>query len=93
MPHGGQWLALIGLGAVQLAIPYLLFAYAVRDLPINEASLITLIEPLGVPVWTFLAWRHLASYQPPDWWTLVGGGLIASGFFWRYGMAKRNGAL
>lgn len=85
MPQGGQWLALLGLGAVQLAVPYMLFAWAVRDVPSNEASLIALIEPIGVPLWTFLAWRHLVSYRPPDWWTFVGAALIATGLVWRYG--------
>jgi drug/metabolite transporter (DMT)-like permease len=85
MPVGFQWVALFGLGSVQLAIPYMLFAWAVRDVPSNEASLIALIEPIGVPIWTFLAWRHLTSYRPPDWWTFVGAALIAAGLIWRYG--------
>ena len=38
MPHGIQWAALIGLGAVQLAIPYMIFAWAVREVESNEAS-------------------------------------------------------
>ncbi len=90
MPHGFQWVALFLLGAVQLGIPYMIFAWAVRELNSNEASLITLIEPLTVPVWTFLAWRHLASYQFPQWWVLVGAGLIATGFIWRYIVAERT---
>ncbi|NND97439.1 MAG: EamA family transporter [Pirellulaceae bacterium] len=84
MPHGIQWIALLALGAFQLGIPYMIFAWAVRELDSNEASLITLIEPLVVPLWTFLAWRHLAQYRPPDWWTLLGATLIAAGFLWRY---------
>ncbi|MEE2936458.1 MAG: DMT family transporter [Planctomycetota bacterium] len=91
MPHGVQWLALFGLGAVQLAIPYMIFAYAVREVESNEAGLITLLEPLAVPLWTFLAWRHLASYEPPKWWTLTGGAFIATGFIWRYGPAAWRG--
>ena len=90
MPHGFQWIALFLLGAIQLGIPYMLFAWAVRELDSNEASLITLIEPLAVPVWTFLAWRHLANYQFPQWWILVGAGLIASGFIWRYALARKE---
>ena len=85
MPHGFQWLALFALGSLQLAVPYMLFAWAVRNVPSNEASLIALIEPLAVPIWTFLAWRHLASYRPPDWWTILGASFIAAGFVWRYG--------
>ncbi len=91
MPHGIQWIALFCLGAIQLAIPYMIFAWAVREVESNEAGLITLLEPLAVPLWTFLAWRHLASYEPPKWWTLTGGALIAAGFVWRYGPAAWRG--
>ena len=65
-------------------------AWAMREVDSNEASLITLIEPLAVPVWTFLAWRHHATYEFPKWWTLLGASLIAIGFIWRYGIAKRR---
>ena len=90
MPHGFQWVALFLFGSVQLAIPYMLFAWAMREVESNEASLITLIEPLAVPVWTFLAWRHHPDYLFPKWWTMVGACLIATGFVWRYGIAKRS---
>lgn len=89
LPHGTQWLALLALGSTQLALPYMLFAWAVREVDTNEASLITLLEPLAVPVWTFLAWRHHAGYQFPRWWTFLGASLIAVGFVWRYGLARR----
>jgi drug/metabolite transporter (DMT)-like permease len=89
LPHDFQWVALLGLGAVQLAIPYIIFAWAVREIESNEASLITLLEPLAVPVWTFLAWRNQAGYQFPRWWTLTGAALIAAGFVWRYGLVRQ----
>lgn len=89
LPHGFQWVALMGLGATQLAIPYMIFAWAVREVESNEASLITLLEPLAVPLWTFLAWRNHSTYQFPRWWTLVGAALIAAGFAWRYGLVRR----
>ncbi|QDT13279.1 DMT family transporter [Planctomycetes bacterium K23_9] len=90
VPHGFQWIALFALGAVQLAIPYMLFAWAVREIDSNEASLITLLEPMVVPLWTFLAWRNHTSYRYPDWWVVIGAGLIAVGFIWRYQIAKRT---
>jgi drug/metabolite transporter (DMT)-like permease len=88
MPEGGQWLALALFGSLQLAIPYVLFAWAVRHVQSNEASLITLIEPMAVPVWTFVVWRHHPTYRFPEWWTLLGGMFIAAGFIWRYAIAK-----
>lgn len=90
LPHGGQWIALFCLGAVQLAIPYMIFAWAVREVESNEASLITLLEPVAVPIWTFLAWRNYSNYQFPHWWTLVGAAFIAAGFVWRYGLVRRT---
>ena len=88
LPQGGQWLALFLFGSMQLAIPYILFAWAVREVQSNEASLITLIEPMAVPVWTFLIWRHHPSYRFPEWWTLLGALFIAGGFIWRYAIAR-----
>lgn len=90
LPHGIQWIALICLGIVQLALPYMIFAWAVREVESNEASLLTLVEPLAVPIWTFLAWQHLASYQFPRASTLLGASLIALGFVWRYGLARQE---
>ena len=68
----------------------MIFAWAVREVESNEASLITLLEPVAVPIWTFIAWRNYPSYQFPRWWTLVGAALIAAGFVWRYGMLRRS---
>ena len=87
-PQGGQWLALGLFGSLQLALPYMIFAWAVREIQSNEASLITLIEPMAVPVWTFLAWRNYPDYRFPEWWTLLGGLFIAAGFVWRYAILR-----
>ncbi len=62
--------------------------------PSYEAALLSLIEPVTVPLWTFLVWRNHPTYRPPDWWTLVGGGIILVGFAYRYWPrnANRNAA-
>jgi drug/metabolite transporter (DMT)-like permease len=67
IPQGAQWLAILFLGVVQIAIPYLLFAAAVKRMESAEASLLTLIEPIAVPIWTAVCWGHLATYRPPPW--------------------------
>lgn len=87
LPHGFQWVALALFGSVQLALPYMIFAWAMRKVESNEAALITLIEPIAVPVWTFLAWRNHPDYEFPKWWTILGASFIAMGFVWRYGIA------
>lgn len=89
LPHGFQWLALMLFGSLQLAVPYMLFAWAMREVESNESALLTLIEPVVVPVWTFVAWRHHPQYEFPRWWTLVGAFLIALGFIWRYAIVPK----
>jgi len=78
-PTGIQWPLLAGLGIVQMGLPYVLFARGLRSIPGHEATGIALLEPLLVPVWVFLAWG-----DKPEWWTLVGGGLILVGLAIRY---------
>ena len=79
LPAGMQWLFLAGFGILQMGVPYVLFARSLRSIPGHEAAGIGLVEPVLVPVWVFLAWG-----QRPEWWTLVGGGLILVGLALRY---------
>jgi drug/metabolite transporter (DMT)-like permease len=79
LPSGIQWLLLAGFGIFQMGLPYVLFARGLRRIPGHEATGIALMEPLLVPVWVYLAWGDV-----PDWWTLVGGGLILIGLAIRY---------
>jgi drug/metabolite transporter (DMT)-like permease len=83
-PSGWQWPLIAGLGILQMGLPYLLFARGLKSVPSHEAAGITLLEPLFVPVWVFVAWRNAANYTPPRWWTLVGGGLILLGLLLRF---------
>ncbi|MCA9168508.1 MAG: EamA family transporter [Planctomycetales bacterium] len=81
-----QVLWLSAFGVFQMGLPYLLFARGLRVIPGHEASFICLLEPVLVPIWVWLSWRHHPSYQPPAWWTYVGGGLILIGLFARFSM-------
>jgi DME family drug/metabolite transporter len=78
-PSGIQWLFLAGLGVVQMAVPYVLFAHSLKRIPGHEATGIGLIEPLLVPAWAYLAWG-----DRPAWWTILGGGFILAGLAVRY---------
>ncbi len=80
----GSFVALAFFGTVQMSLPYILFAKGLRTTGAAEASLITLIEPVLLPVWVYLAWHHHASYQAPPLWTIIGGGLILIGLASRY---------
>jgi DME family drug/metabolite transporter len=76
--------ALAFFGVFQMSIPYLLFARGVRSVGSPEASVLTLLEPILVPLWVYIAWHHHASYQAPPWWTWLGGSLILMGLLIRY---------
>lgn len=88
-PAGSQWVYLIGFGVLQMGIPYLLFAKALGAVSSHEASGLSLLEPLLVPVWVFLAWHNSPDYQPPAWTTILGGGLILTGLLIRYIPTRR----
>ena len=78
-PTPVQFGFLVAFGALQMGIPYLLFASSVRTLPAHEAAGIVLLEPILVPVWVMLAWGEY-----PSWWTVVGGACIFAGLVVRY---------
>jgi DME family drug/metabolite transporter len=85
LPAGRMWWWLAGLGMLQMGMPYWLFARGLRTTPGHIASLITLLEPLLLPIWIHLAWSSSPNYAPPPWWTWVGGGLILAGLVLRFG--------
>jgi drug/metabolite transporter (DMT)-like permease len=65
------WLFLVILGVAQFGLPYYLFSRGLKRVPAYQAALITLVEPILVPVWTYLA---LGEKVPRE--TLIGGGII-----------------
>jgi DME family drug/metabolite transporter len=72
-------LALVGMGVVQIALPYALFTWALQHVPGPEASLLTLIEPVLNP-----AWVALFAGEIPNRATVAGGALILSALVLRY---------
>lgn len=58
-------------GVVQLALPYVLFQFALRRVGAVDASLLILLEPVLNPVWVWLAVN-----ERPAWQTFVGGAAI-----------------
>lgn len=59
------------MGIVQLGIPYWLFSKAVERVPVQEASLIVLIEPVLNPIWVALLVGEVPSFA-----TVLGGSFI-----------------
>jgi drug/metabolite transporter (DMT)-like permease len=66
-------IALVLLGALQIAGGLTLFFFALRHLPAAPVALLTLLEPVAGPL---LVWAAIGEIPPPT--TLVGGGIIAA---------------
>jgi len=77
--HPAQCGILAVMGAVQLGLPYFLFSKGLQSIPLQEASLIALIEPVLNPIWVAIAVGEIPSTA-----TLTGGGLILIGLALRY---------
>ncbi|KRQ85804.1 threonine and homoserine efflux system [Caloramator mitchellensis] len=73
MPSKMSWLGLLLLGTIQLGLPYLLYAKAIKHITAIEAVLIPVIEPLLNPLWTFLVLN-----ERPTPWALLGGFVVLS---------------
>lgn len=64
-------MAILVLGVLQLGIPYVLYAIAVRNCSPLSCSLIGMIEPLLNPVWVFIF-----VGERPGFYALLGGGVV-----------------
>jgi drug/metabolite transporter (DMT)-like permease len=67
----GALLLLMFMGVVQFGLPYYFFSLGLRRVPASQAALLTLTEPILVPVWAYLVVR-----EPVPFTTLMGGGMI-----------------
>jgi drug/metabolite transporter (DMT)-like permease len=72
------WIVAV-MGIVQLGVPYWLFSKGLEKIPVQEASLIVLIEPVLNPIWVALVVGEFPSRA-----TLIGGGLILASLGFRY---------
>jgi DME family drug/metabolite transporter len=79
-----ECLIVVVMGVVQLGIPYWLFSRAVETIPVHEASLLVLIEPVLNPFWVALAVGEIPAPA-----TFIGGALIVLGLAVRYGWGAR----
>ena len=67
---GGGWRLLL-LGVLQLGLPYVLYAIAIKHVTALEATLIPLLEPVLNPTWVMLALG-----ERPGYWAIVGAALV-----------------
>ncbi len=69
----GDLIWILGLGIIQLGLPYILFTLAVKDCPPLMCSILAVLEPLLNPVWVFLF-----TGEAPGAWALLGGAIVLS---------------
>ena len=81
-PSGRQVVVMAFFGFVQMGLPYLIAARALRHVPAREAGLITLLEPLLNPVWSRLLARDAEPITP---WMVLGALGILGALVVRYG--------
>ena len=80
----GLWRLLL-LGTVQLGLPYVFYATAIKQVSALEATLIPLLEPVLNPLWVMLALG-----ERPGPWAIIGGLLVLSAVLGRGVMMMRT---
>lgn len=78
VPDTKGWFCLVVLGVVQLGLPYILYAKAIKHVTALEASIIPVIEPLLNPIWVFLLLG-----EKPGKWALLGGLVVLAAVTFR----------
>ena len=78
MPDAAGWGGLLLLGVVQLGLPYVMYALALRHVRAMEGILIPMMEPVLNPLWVFL-WMG----ETPGSMALVGGMIIMGAVLFR----------
>ncbi|RME37921.1 MAG: EamA family transporter [Planctomycetota bacterium] len=79
---------LLVMGVVQFGLPYYLFSLGMRSVPAYHGALLTLIEPVLVPVWAYLA---VGETVPRT--TLIGGAMILGSLAWFLRNVRTAGTL
>lgn len=78
--EAGAWRLLL-LGTMQLGLPYVLYAAAIKQVTALEATLIPLLEPVLNPLWVMLALG-----ERPGRWASVGAALVLGAVLTRAGV-------
>ena len=78
MPDATGWIGLLLLGVVQLGLPYVMYALALRHVRAVEGILLPMIEPVLNPLWVFLLLG-----ETPGPLALLGGAIILGAVIFR----------
>lgn len=84
-PSAIGWGALVALGLVQQAGPYVCYARAIRHATALEASIIPVIEPILSPLWV-----AIAVGEQPGAWALAGGAIVIGAVCARAVLVRRT---
>jgi drug/metabolite transporter (DMT)-like permease len=68
---GFSWGILAILGVVQLGLPYVLYAWAIKRVTALEAIMIPIVEPILNPIWV-----GLFIGEMPGKWAIPGGIIV-----------------
>ncbi len=85
---GRECVLLVIMGVVQLGLPYYLYSLGLARVRAYQAAVVTLLEPVLVPVWTYLAVREGVPMM-----TVVGGGVILAALLLFIRAARKSAAL
>ncbi len=88
MISGRELVLLVIMGVVQLGLPYYLYSLGLARVRAYQAAVVTLLEPVLVPVWTYLAVREGVPMM-----TVIGGGVILAALLLFIRAARRSAAL
>lgn len=86
-PEGGQWLGLFAFGALQMALPYLLFSRALDHVSAHDAGILCLLEPV-----LNAAFAAAIAGERPAVETLVGGSVLLASVLLRALATGRTGS-
>jgi drug/metabolite transporter, DME family len=81
LPSWPQLIFLAFFGILQMGVPYVLMARALRSVSPQEAGTLTLLEPLLNPLW---AWLVSPKTEQVGGLTFAGGAIILGALAWRY---------
>jgi drug/metabolite transporter, DME family len=76
---------LVFMGAVQLGLPYYFYSLALARVPAHRAAIITMAEPILVPIWTYLAVGERVPLT-----TVIGGVFIFAALIAQTWLARRR---
>jgi drug/metabolite transporter (DMT)-like permease len=82
-----DWVTVSYLGAVQIGLAYVLLSRGIRHVPVFEASILLLCEPVLNPVWSWLV-----HGERPGAWALAGGVAILGATLLKTWLDARAGA-